>query len=159
MASSAYEPRNSGKIQRLLRLEEIMKYTEEELRHLCTRLYFPSINAIVIEEACNVLGDKLADYFDNERRVTLKGTGVGFKTVKIEDAQLIQSFRVMHKMFYLDKHERGFNNALKIEWKIEQINVLSNTGKKFNKPLHKFIFDHCNPDGYWLLERSVMETI
>ena len=121
-----------------------MKFTKEELKHLCSRLYFPSINAIVIEEATNKLGDKFSEYFKNKERVNTITTG--------------GKYRVIHSLFYINSTDTGINKALQIEWKIQNIYVKS-IDKKYCKPLHEFIFKHCNPDGYWLLEKSVMESI
>jgi len=115
-----------------------MKFTQDELQHLCTRLYYPFIDPIVSQRATELLCNEFSEHFRNKLGLSDKN--------------------VFYKLFYLDPHNRGLNQALKVEWRIHKIDVIS-AGTKYCKPLHKFIFDHCNPDGYWLLEKSVMGAI
>jgi hypothetical protein len=110
----------------------------KKLKKLCSTFTFPKhINADNMGALLDKLGITFSELFNNTKRMT---TGES----------------IIERAFYIDNLDSVylFKSLIDSGITLEQIN--SNNP---DLPLYMFIYKYCNPEGYYVLEKSMLEVI
>lgn len=115
----------------------IKKLSFKELEKRCEKISFLIIKRDTIDNILEELGDAFSEYFQISERAG--------------DGDII-----FHKTFSVGK----FNHMYILKSLIEKGIVLERINKNNpDIPISKFIYEYCNPEGYYILERVILESL
>lgn len=116
------------------------KFTLERLEKLCKPFTFPKYSAEQMNRAIEILGDEFAKLFNNKKRLKVNKT-------------------IIHKCFYIDGQ---LDKIYLVQHLIASRGIILNPHfddmDSEGVPIYMFIHEHCNPDGYYILEKVMMSV-